>query len=293
MWTSRRRHVKYKHTAKIEGTQPVSEVDNFYRKVSMWGFCSLTEAGSRKVSAGISWFLLRQKDAHSLWGSASTAPRVASHQQERSQIPAPALQQKSCRPTPLLPKCQDHITASNGVRRISSECHLVLHQNRMDWKVTGARDHHKICHMYRIRGHPRIPSPKCLQSHHLPSPGRSRPLGKGHLISPNPGILGHGLSSDVCVWAPGCGSTTKWSSSRATFCKRNRMVTASSSSSLPRLLGLCFSDHPRRDDGQYTRISKLLLMTVTCSDVGAMVPDGALKMVLTHRRKRNNEILSY
>lgn len=71
------------------------------------------------------------------------------------------------------------------------------------------------------------------------------------------------------------------------------MVTASSSSSLPRLLGPCFSDHPRRDDGQYRRISKLVLMTVTCSDVDAMVPDGALKMVLTHRRKRNNEMLSY
>lgn len=164
----------------------------------MWGFCSLTEAGSCKVSAGITWFLLRQKDSHSLWGSASTAPWVASHQQERSrEIPAPALQQKSWRPTPLLPKCQDHITASNGVRRISSECHFVLHRNRMDWKVTGAGDNHKICHMYRIGGHPRIPSPKCLQSHHLPSPGRSRPLGKGHLISQNPGILGHSLSSDV------------------------------------------------------------------------------------------------
>lgn len=256
----------------------------------MWGFCSLTEAGSCKISAGITWFLLRQKDSHSLWGSASTAPWVAPHQQERSrEIPAPALQQKSWRPTPLLPKCQDHITASNGVRRIPSECCIEIEWTEK-WQEQGTTTRSATC--ITFRGHPRIPSPKCL-SHHPPSPGRSRPLGKGHLISQNPGILGHGLSSDVCVWTPGCSSTTKWSSSRATFCKRNRMVTASSSSSLPRLLGPCFSDHPRRDDGQYRRISKLVLMTVTCSDVDAMVPDGALKMVLTHRRKRNNEILSY
>ena len=41
------------------------------------------------------------------------------------------------------------------------------------------------------------------------------------------------------------------------------------------------------------RISKLLLMTVVCRGVDSMVPDGALKMVLTHIRERNNEILSY
>lgn len=226
MWTSRRRHIKCKHTAKVEGTKPVSELDNFYSQVSMWGFCSLIEAVFCKISAGITWFLLHQKDSHCLWDSASTAPWVASHHQERSQeIPSPALQQKSWCPIPFcqqLLKCQDYITASNGVRRISSERHFVLHQNKIDWKVTGAGDNHKICHMYHIRGHPRIPSPKCLQSHHLPSSGRSRPLGKGHLISRNPDILGHSLSSDIRGWTPGCSSTTKWSSSRAIFCKRNR-----------------------------------------------------------------------
>lgn len=160
----------------------------------MWGFCSLTEAGSCKVSAGITWFLLRQKDSHSLWGSASTAPWVASHQQERSQeIPAPALQQESWRPTPLLPKCQDHITASNGVRRISSECCIEIEWTEK-WQEQGTTTRSATC--ITFRGHPRIPSPKCL-SHHPPSPGRSRPLGKGHLISQNPGILGHSLSSDV------------------------------------------------------------------------------------------------
>lgn len=93
------------------------------------------------------------------------------------------------------------------------------------------------------------------------------------------------------TWTSGCSNSYKINLQQRHHLQEQLMAMASSS--LPWLLGYCFPNHPRLNDCQYMRVSKLLLMTVACRGVDSMVPDGALKMVLTHRRKGNNEILSY